>query len=97
MLSWLLILISVSIIGTLPLLWVAADYGRLIYIHIGCLSLLTLLLLAKIPKEPFHLEPYHLLMWGVFFLYIYSWRLIHYDAHMEKAFPILSWIIALIT
>lgn len=97
MLAWMLVLVSVSIIATLPLFWVAADYGRLIYIHIGCLSLLALLLLSKIPKETFHLKPLDLLLWGLFFLYGYGWRLIHYDALMENAFPILPWIIAIFT
>jgi hypothetical protein len=87
---WLVICIGSAIIGSLPLSWVVADYGRLIYIHITCLSLLALMATQERNNMPLHLNFKQIIAWVLCFLFISSWRLIHWNASAENAFPFIA-------
>jgi hypothetical protein len=89
---WLAICIFSSLMGSIPLFWVVADYGRIIYIHVTCLSLLALMVIHDRSNTPMRLNPRQALAWVLTFVYIGSWRLIHWKATADTAFPWLKGI-----
>lgn len=86
---WLALFISAAIVCSLPLFWVAADYGRLIYIHVVCLTLLILMINYESNEVSQDLMPAQIIPMGVSVLFIFGWRLIHYKAFFSSAFPLL--------
>ena len=86
---WLAFFICISILGSLPLFWVAADYGRMIYIHIVCLTLLALVAIRENSGASQYQPTSKLFPWILSFLFIVSWRVIHFQASFVQAFPIL--------
>ena len=91
---WLTICIASSIIGSLPLFWIGIDYGRFIYIHITCLSLLALMInreSSDIPQRPNFGQ---LIAWVLCLLFITGWCLMHYDASIKNAFPLLEYFVS---
>jgi len=87
---WLALCVLSAMVGSIPLFWVVADYGRLLYIHVTCLSLLILMGVQEKDCKPLHLNSRQISVWALAFLYISSWRLIHWRASLEGAFPILA-------
>lgn len=85
--------ILTAILTSLPLFWVAADYGRVIYLHISSLSLLALLINSKTPS----LNPKFDLRWGLGLIgavfFIISWRLVHSNASISGTFPLLQYFL----
>lgn len=90
---WLALCIFSSLIGSIPLFWIVADYGRIIYIHITCLSLLALMVIHDRSNVPLRLNPGQAVAWLLTFVYAGSWRLIHWKATADTAFPWLKGIL----
>lgn len=84
---WFLFFIVSSLLCSLPLFWVAVDYGRFIYIHIVSLSLLTFMINHEksINEKPITLKLVFPLLVGISFVII--WRLIYAGATMGNVFP----------
>ena len=91
---WLNICIAASIIGSLPLFWIGIDYGRFIYIHVTCLSLLALMINRESSDNPQRPASGQLIAWGSCLLFIIGWRLMHYDASFKNAFPLLEYFVS---
>jgi hypothetical protein len=89
---WMLVCICLSLVASLPLLWIVADYGRLIYIHVTCLSLLTLMATQEHIPTPLRLRVglRDMGVWILVVLYIASWRLLHVEASPQKMLPLFS-------
>ena len=87
---WLALYVLSAIAGSLPLFWVVADYGRLIYIHVTCLSLLMLMGIQEQDDKPLRLNSRQISIWTLVFLYSISWRLIHWKASLEGVFQFLA-------
>jgi len=91
---WLIICIAASIIGSLPLFWIGIDYGRFIFIHVTCLSLLALML----TRENTDLTPrpasVQFIAWALVLLFVTGWRLLHYDASFENSFPLVNFFVS---
>ena len=87
---WLVLCILSAIVGSIPLFWVVADYGRLVYIHVTCLTILMLMGIQENVDNPLRLNINLIPVWALAFLYITGWRLIHWRASLEAAFPILA-------
>jgi uncharacterized membrane protein len=85
---WLTIFIVFAFAGSIPLLWVAADYGRIIHIHATCLSLLMLMATQETENMPlrFDFNLLHIGYWSLCLLFVISWRLIHWKALPRGAF-----------
>jgi hypothetical protein len=85
---WLTILIVSAFAASIPLLWVAADYGRIIHIHATCLSLLMLMASRDTEKLPlrFDFNLLHMGYWSLSLLFVISWRLIHWRALPRSAY-----------
>jgi len=90
---WLTICIASSLIGSLPLFWIGIDYGRFIYIHVTCLSLLALMIIKESSDNPQHLNFGQSITWVLCLLFITGWRLMHYDASLKNAFPLLEYFV----
>jgi hypothetical protein len=90
---WLTICIASSIIGSLPLFWIGIDYGRFIYIHVTCLSLLALMIISESSDIPQRHTFGQLIGWGLSLLFITGWRLLHYDASFKNAFPLIEFFV----
>ncbi|MBN1186852.1 MAG: hypothetical protein JXB49_31535 [Bacteroidales bacterium] len=90
--KWLLLCISTSFIACLPLLMIAADYGRFIHIHVVCLTLIILMVSrdAVDKKNTSNSTCKKILQWCFSILYIVSWRLIHFNSSFQQAFPFLK-------
>jgi len=88
--------VFITIVGSIPLFLVVADYGRLIYIHVTCLSLVMLMGIQERDDKPIHLDFRQISVWTLALLYIIGWRLIHWEASLESSFPLLT-IIARLT
>ena len=91
---WLAVCIGSALVASLPLLWIVADYGRLIHIHVVCLTLLTLMATQEHNNEPlrFRLGLPNIAIWLVCLLFIGSWRLIHRGASAQSSFVLYSMI-----
>jgi len=85
---WLTVCVLTAMAGSIPLFWVVADYGRLIYIHITCITLLMLMGIQEKDGKPLQFTSRQVFSWLLVFVYVISWRLIHWKASMESAFPI---------
>jgi hypothetical protein len=85
---WLSLCVVSSIICNIPFLFVAVDIGRFIYIHITCLSLLALMMTRDRENVQLHLNLKQIAAWVVCILFASSWRLIHYAATFDSAFPL---------
>jgi hypothetical protein len=83
---WLIICVGVSFIATIPLMWVVADYGRLIYIHVTCLSLLILMATPDKTNQNLNLTLTGVGFWVLAFGFASSWRLIHWQANFQNVF-----------
>lgn len=83
-----------ALILTVPLLWVMADYGRLIYLHVSCLTLLALMLIQEPdgPVQALPLQAKQLLGWIAAILYMCGWRLIYWQATLEQFSPLVGMI-----
>jgi hypothetical protein len=88
--QWLVIGIFSTVIGSIPLCWVVADYGRLIYIHVTCLTLLALLMSQDKNNISEYCKPEPITTWILCSLFIVSWRLIHFKASIDNAFPLIK-------
>ncbi|MCS6889680.1 MAG: hypothetical protein NZQ09_15850 [Chloroflexus sp.] len=86
---------GLSLIATIPLFIVAADYGRFINIHVTCTTLILASLIqahqATYPSLP---QPKNVMAWIGAILFIASWRLPMwlFFATYERAFPWLTFI-----
>jgi hypothetical protein len=89
---WFAVCICSALVASLPLFWIVADYGRLIYIHVTCLSLLTLMATQERSSEPlrFRFNLLHTGAWLLTFLFIIGWRLLHVEASPQKTFMLYS-------
>lgn len=85
---WLLIGLITTLICSVPLLWFVGDYGRIIYIHVSSLTLLALLINRKTSTTPQKVNLKWLVGWISSFIFIFSWRLIHWAALFDNAFPL---------
>jgi hypothetical protein len=85
---WLAVCILPAILGSLPLLWIAADYGRLIHIHISCLSLLALTARQDESVATMRRDFKQAIAWAIVIAYVSSWRLIHWNPDYGFAFPL---------
>ncbi len=86
-LFWFAICVSSAIVGSLPLFWVAADYGRFVYMHVVCLSLLALMLTLDNDDTPLLLNLKQVAAWVLCVLFIISWRLYHWKTSADIALP----------
>lgn len=89
---WLTLFIGSALLGSLPLLWVVADYGRLIYIHITCLSLLALMATQEQNSHdtPLYLNSRQLAAWTLVLLFMGSWRMMHWKASIHSTFRLVE-------
>ena len=87
---WFLAFAATSLICSLPLFWVAVDYGRFIYIHIVSLSLLVFMMNHEKSMNEKKITPRQILplLFGI--LFVVLWRLIYAGVTMESAFPWLK-------
>lgn len=84
-----LLLSTLVLIPTLPLYYVAADWGRWIHISASCLFL-VLLSTKEVKKISFIGHPAALgLVLIAFYLYIFKWKLSHYSGRYEQ----LQWFV----
>jgi len=88
--TWLGLCVLSAVVGSIPFFWIVADYGRLIYIHVTCLTLLMLMGIRENEGNPLRLNIKQFPIGALAFLYIIGWRLIHWRASLEAAFPILA-------
>jgi hypothetical protein len=79
-----------AVLASIPLFLVASDYGRLIYIHVSSLSLLTLAMTQDVNNTPLQLNFKSVIVWGGAFLFVAGWRLIHWGATFGKTFPLFQ-------
>ena len=91
-LFWLSIIFLVPISGSALLLWVVADYGRIIYINTVCLSLLILMANPDRNNTPFFINQKSIIALILCWVFISSWQLIPYQATVEKAFPLINYL-----
>jgi hypothetical protein len=89
---WLILLIFSAIICSLPLFWVAVDYGRFINIHIMCLSMLALLINAEGNEVTQKLSYKHIIPLIISILFVICWRLIFAGATINDSFPFIETI-----
>jgi hypothetical protein len=89
---WLAVCIGSALAASAPLFWIVADYGRLIHIHVVCLTLLALMATQEHNNEPLHFRPSlpNIATFLVCLLFVGSWRLSHYDASVENTFVLYS-------
>ena len=89
-LRWLLVFVISAVLASIPLFLVASDYGRLIYIHVSSLSLLTLAISQDVNNTPLQLNFRGVIVWGGAFFFVTNWRLIHWGATLGKTFPLIQ-------
>lgn len=92
----IIIFIGMSLLATIPLMIVAADYGRFINIHVTCLTFLLIWLIQEAPDRITHVHQQHtLLSWIAVIVFVVSWRLPMWlmFASDENAFPLFRWFI----
>ena len=89
---WFAVCVGSALAASLPLLWIVADYGRLIYIHVTCLSLLTLMATQDRSNAPlrFRFDFRHIAAWVLILLFVISWRLLHVEATPEDMLTLPS-------
>ena len=89
---WLSIILLVPISGSILLLWVFADYGRIIYINTVCISLLILMANPDRSNTPLFINLKSIIALILCLAFITSWRLIYYKASVEKAFSLINYL-----
>jgi hypothetical protein len=87
---WLSIFIIFTMVCTIPLFWVAADYGRLISIHLTCLSMLLLMVNQEMKTTPYQVNIKQMAAWGLCFFFVITWRLVHWEANFANSFPLIT-------
>ncbi|MCI0554506.1 MAG: hypothetical protein L0287_26455, partial [Anaerolineae bacterium] len=87
---WLTIGIFAVIFGSLPLLWVMADYGRIIYLHTVFLSMLALMMTQDKDNTALQLDRNQIIAWVLSFAFVINWRLYHWKTSLGYSFPILK-------
>jgi len=91
---WLAVSTCTALTASLSLLWFVADYGRIIYIHVACLSLLMLMATRESDDKPLRLR-LNLMQagaWLFYLLFVVGWRLAHWEATPQNAFPFYTFI-----
>lgn len=81
------------IILSIPLFWVVADFGRLIYIHVSCLSLIILMANPDKDDRPLKIYKNDMFLVCFCFIFIVIWRLTHFNVSMESNFPLVQYFI----
>ncbi|MGB9738379.1 hypothetical protein [Chloroflexus sp.] len=92
-LAAIIMFIGISLLSTVPLMIVAADYGRFINIHVTCLTFLLIWLIQEIPNRMTYLPQHHaLLSWIAAIVFVVSWRLPMWllFATYSNAFPLFK-------
>lgn len=92
----IIIFSGMSLLATIPLMIVAADYGRFINIHVTCLTLLLIWLIQEATNRISHVHQQHtLLSWIAVIVFVVSWRLPMWlrFASYENAFLLFRWFI----
>jgi hypothetical protein len=89
---WPYIILFMPISGSILLLWVFADYGRIIYINTVCVSLLILMANPDRSNTPLFINLKSIIALILCLAFITSWRLIYYKASVEKAFPLINYL-----
>lgn len=87
---WLTIGIFAAILGSLPLLWVMADYGRIIYLHTVFLSMLALMMTQDRGNTALQLDRNQVIAWVAAFAFVINWRLYHWKTSLGYSFPLLK-------
>jgi len=85
----------VPVIASVPLFWIVADFGRIIYINVSCLSLLVLFANPDKDDRPLTINLKNGLSLICCLLFVSSWRLVHFNVSLEKAFPIAKYLMDL--
>lgn len=80
--------ILLAVFASLPLLLIAADYGRIIHIHVSCLTLLILTIRQDDSILSVQFDFKQITAWTVAVVYIVGWRLIHWNPEYGYAFPL---------
>ncbi len=91
---WLTICIASSFIGSLTLFWIGIDYGRFIYIHVTCLSLLVLMMNRESSDRIQRINFGYSIAWVLSLLFITGWQMMHYDASLKNAFPFFDYLVS---
>lgn len=82
---------ALSLIATLPLLLVFADYGRLTSIHAICLSYIVLQMLNVDRKEVGITNHSHgSLAWVLCLAYVLGWKIVAFNPSATQVFPVLK-------
>jgi hypothetical protein len=94
---WLIFFSFSALLGSVPLLWFAADYGRIIYIHVTCLSLLALMACQEENRNELQLNfsLREITPWILVLLFIGNWRVMHTKATIDNTFHIVNILFAL--
>lgn len=90
---WTIVFLLIPIICSILLLWIVADYGRIIYINTVCISLLILMAASDKNNKPMLINLRSSIPLVLCLIFPVSWRLIHWKASIENSFPLLSHII----
>jgi len=89
---WLNILLFIPISCSILLLWFVADYGRIIHINIVCISLLVLMATPDRNNTSLHINSRSINALLLCLAFVTSWRLIHWKASLENAFPLINYL-----
>lgn len=93
---WLKIFIIIPISFSILLLWFVADYGRIIYINIVCITLIILMATPDKNNSSLSINSKTIISIFLCLTINTSWRLIHWKATFENAFPLLVYLINLL-
>jgi hypothetical protein len=83
---YLLVFPFISVMATLPLMFVVADYGRLICIHAICLTYVALQMLNTREETYAKSHDAGVYVWLLCLVFILGWRVIGYGASPGKVF-----------
>jgi len=89
---WLNILLFIPVSCSILLLWFVADYGRIIRINIVCISLLVLMATPDRNNTSLHINSRSITALLLCLAFVTSWRLIHWKASLENAFPLINYL-----
>jgi len=87
---WLTLCVGISVFASIPVFWVAADYGRLINIHVFCLSMLILMADQITGESITNPSLNQKLSWALAVAFICGWRLVHWNATLGSTFPLVK-------
>lgn len=94
-LHWPLAGFGLALLASLPLFWVALDWGRFVHIHATCLCLVILALLARQTTGPPQKRPSALVVSGmalVALVYASTWHLQHYRQPLILESGVWHWL-----